>query len=167
MLCQFLPLDTTCCFPTGEAQALSVLPLATVTFLSSYSSVFWDTTLCSPVKVNRHFGITYRFHFQGWSATDGRNEREADYEDRSDILLRNVGWLLLDYTALCPIIQHSLLQITQICRPSLLCSGYRVFLSRGSGHTSDHALKCSTEFKNVWSCTSTFIYIYMACCLIN
>jgi hypothetical protein len=28
------------------------------------SSVFWDITPCSPLKVNRHFGGTYRLHLQ-------------------------------------------------------------------------------------------------------
>jgi hypothetical protein len=29
------------------------------------NSVFWDITLCSPLEVNRCFGGTYWFHFQG------------------------------------------------------------------------------------------------------
>jgi hypothetical protein len=29
-------------------------------------SVFWDITPCSPLKVNRLFGVTCRFHLQGW-----------------------------------------------------------------------------------------------------
>jgi hypothetical protein len=29
------------------------------------STVFWDITLCSPLKVNRRLGGTYRFHLQG------------------------------------------------------------------------------------------------------
>jgi hypothetical protein len=28
------------------------------------SSVFWDMTLCSPLKVNRRFGETCHLHFQ-------------------------------------------------------------------------------------------------------
>jgi hypothetical protein len=29
------------------------------------STVFWDITMCSPLKVNRRFGGTYRLHLQG------------------------------------------------------------------------------------------------------
>jgi hypothetical protein len=29
------------------------------------SSIFWDITPCSPLKVNRRFGGTYRLHIQG------------------------------------------------------------------------------------------------------
>jgi hypothetical protein len=28
-------------------------------------SVFWDTTSCSPFKVNERFGVSRRFHLQG------------------------------------------------------------------------------------------------------
>jgi hypothetical protein len=28
-------------------------------------SIFWDKTPCYPLKFNRRFGGTYRFHFQG------------------------------------------------------------------------------------------------------
>jgi hypothetical protein len=33
------------------------------------SSVFWDITPCSPLKVNRCFGGTYRIHLQGGENT--------------------------------------------------------------------------------------------------
>jgi hypothetical protein len=29
------------------------------------STIFWDMTLCSPLKINRRFGRTYRLHLQG------------------------------------------------------------------------------------------------------
>jgi hypothetical protein len=29
------------------------------------NSIFWDITTCTPLKVNRHFGETYRLHLQG------------------------------------------------------------------------------------------------------
>jgi hypothetical protein len=29
------------------------------------STIFWDITLCSPLKINRHFGGTYRLYIQG------------------------------------------------------------------------------------------------------
>jgi hypothetical protein len=36
------------------------------TALIMKSSVFWDITLCSPLKVCRWFGGTYLLHLQGW-----------------------------------------------------------------------------------------------------
>jgi hypothetical protein len=53
------------------------------------SSIFWDITPCSPLKVNRRFGGTCRLHIQGRRISQARN-----------MLLRNVGWLSTDYTAL-------------------------------------------------------------------
>jgi hypothetical protein len=29
------------------------------------STIFWDITLCSPLKFNRNFGGIYRLHLQG------------------------------------------------------------------------------------------------------
>jgi hypothetical protein len=46
-----------------------------LTSVITESSVFWDMTPCSPLKVNRRFG-------------------------GGDIFLRNVDWLSMDYTAL-------------------------------------------------------------------
>jgi hypothetical protein len=41
------------------------------------SSVFWDITLCSAVKVNRHFVGTYHLHHQGLRVSQARNQHEA------------------------------------------------------------------------------------------
>jgi hypothetical protein len=41
------------------------------------SSVFWDITPCSPLKVNRRFGGTYGLHIQGPKLSQARNQREA------------------------------------------------------------------------------------------
>jgi hypothetical protein len=41
------------------------------------SSIFWDLTPCSPLKVNRRFGGTFRFHVQGRRISQVRNQREA------------------------------------------------------------------------------------------
>jgi hypothetical protein len=76
-------------------------------------------TPCSPLKVNRRFGVTYRLHLQGrisreryqheirWEA--GLSPASAGYllgllfdpEDVGDIFLRNVG-LSPNYKALQP-----------------------------------------------------------------
>jgi hypothetical protein len=36
------------------------------TKISFKSTIFWDIAPCSPLRVNRGFGETYRFHLQGW-----------------------------------------------------------------------------------------------------
>jgi hypothetical protein len=41
------------------------------------SSIFWDITPCSPLKVNRRLGGTCCLHFQGRRISRARNEREA------------------------------------------------------------------------------------------
>jgi hypothetical protein len=94
------------------------------------STIFWDTTPCSPLNVNRRFGGTYRLHLQGRKISSARNQRESRWqaellslppaflliiffhpEDGGDMLLRNVGWLSTDYTALYPRRQYSFYSI--------------------------------------------------------
>jgi hypothetical protein len=41
------------------------------------SSVFWDITPCSSVKVNRHIGETYRLHLQELRVIQGRIQHDA------------------------------------------------------------------------------------------
>jgi hypothetical protein len=41
------------------------------------SSIFWDITSCSPLKVNRRFGKSCRLHLQGRRIRQARNQREA------------------------------------------------------------------------------------------
>jgi hypothetical protein len=41
------------------------------------SSIFWDITLCSPLKVNRRCGGTSRLHLQGPKINQARNQRET------------------------------------------------------------------------------------------
>jgi hypothetical protein len=57
--------------------------------------IFWGITLCSPLKVNRHFGGTYRFHLQGVIATCFHPGILfgflLDHEGGGDMFLRNVG----------------------------------------------------------------------------
>jgi hypothetical protein len=36
-----------------------------LTAVVTYSAIFWDTSPCSLLKVNRRFGRTYRFYIQG------------------------------------------------------------------------------------------------------
>jgi hypothetical protein len=62
------------------------------------STIFWDITLCSPLKVNRRFGKKYRLHLraeqaeQDTSVKAGGTLLDLFYpEDGGDIFLRNVG----------------------------------------------------------------------------
>jgi hypothetical protein len=72
------------------------------------SSIFWDITKCSPLKVNRRIGGTYRLHLQSRRISQARNDGEAsflvrlffDTEDGGDMFFRSAGWLSRDYTAL-------------------------------------------------------------------
>jgi hypothetical protein len=82
---------------------------------------------CSPLKVNRRFGGTYRLHLQGRTISQARIQSEAKasiaYSSLRDsaawsgvfgchllsrwylarfMLFRNAGWLSTDYTALYP-----------------------------------------------------------------
>jgi hypothetical protein len=76
------------------------------------STVFWDITPCSPLKVNQCFGATYRLHLQGLRISQGRDQREGRWqaellffvsEDGGDMLLRKVGTLPLTSSLLGPI----------------------------------------------------------------
>jgi hypothetical protein len=65
------------------------------------STIMWEITSCSPLKVNRRFGRTHHLHFQGrisllsrWYFTRLIEPWKWGY-----IFLRNVGWLSKDYTA--------------------------------------------------------------------
>jgi hypothetical protein len=44
------------------------------------SIVFWDITPCSLLKVNRHFGGTYRLHLRGRKICRARNQRESRWQ---------------------------------------------------------------------------------------
>jgi hypothetical protein len=41
------------------------------------SSIFWNITPYSPLKVNRNFGGTYLLHLQGRRKCRARNQRES------------------------------------------------------------------------------------------
>jgi hypothetical protein len=56
--------------------------------------IFRDITLCSPLKANRYFGGTYRYLANGILLV------LFEPEHGGDMFLRNVSWLLTDYTAL-------------------------------------------------------------------
>jgi hypothetical protein len=71
------------------------------------SSILWDITSCSPLRVNWLFGGTYRLHLQGRRISLPLSVTlfhvgfllylVFDPED-GDLFLRNVGWHSTDYT---------------------------------------------------------------------
>jgi hypothetical protein len=64
-------------------------------FISRFkSTIFWDITPCSPLKVNRRFGEIYCLDLQG--------RRISRASTVGDMFLRNVGRLFAEYTALYP-----------------------------------------------------------------
>jgi hypothetical protein len=42
--------------------------------------IFWNTTPCSPLKVNRCFGGKYRLHLQGRRISRTRYQRESRWQ---------------------------------------------------------------------------------------
>jgi hypothetical protein len=54
------------------------------------NSIFWNTTPYTPLKVNRRFGETCRFHLQGRSISQARNQHEAAGKQAVDLVLQNV-----------------------------------------------------------------------------
>jgi hypothetical protein len=60
------------CRTSGMLQAvhrtaeLSYMGFEVFTAVVMKSVIFWDVTLCGPLKVNRRLGWTYRIHLQGW-----------------------------------------------------------------------------------------------------
>jgi hypothetical protein len=67
------------------------------------STIFWDITPCSPLKVSRRFGalLATSFHARFLLALF------FDPEDGGDMFLRNIGWLSRDYMVLYPRRQNS------------------------------------------------------------
>jgi hypothetical protein len=62
------------------------------------STDFCDITPCSPLKVNRLFGGTYRRHFHGRISRE-RYQRESRFACFLKFF-RKVGWLSTDYMAI-------------------------------------------------------------------
>jgi hypothetical protein len=90
-----------------------VLPEYWEHFISSIlieSTIFWDITQCSPVKMNQRFGGTFCLHLQ--SQISRAYQREGRWQtgillslfdpEDGDRFLRNVSWLPTDFTELNP-----------------------------------------------------------------
>jgi hypothetical protein len=114
---------------------LSLVRFEVLTVVVIKSTIFWDITPCSPLRVNRRFGGTYRLHLQcrktsrAWNQSESRWQAELcfhagfllglffDPEDRGDMFLRNVGWLSTDYTALYHRIWYSSIWVLFVLKP--------------------------------------------------
>jgi hypothetical protein len=58
------------------------------------STIFWDITPCSPLKVNQSFGGTYHLNLQGLATCFHSGFLIGvffDPEDGDDMFLRNIG----------------------------------------------------------------------------
>jgi hypothetical protein len=51
-----------------------------ITAVVMKSTIFWDITPCSLLKVNRRFGGTYRLYIQGRRISRARNQRESRWQ---------------------------------------------------------------------------------------
>jgi hypothetical protein len=83
-----------------EEQNLSCSECDVLTAVVMKSSVFWDITRCSLLKVKRHFGETCHFHLQGRRISSSCYLLNARFllglffdPENEDMFLRNVGWL--------------------------------------------------------------------------
>jgi hypothetical protein len=63
------------------------------------STIFWDITPCSPLKVNRCFGGTYRLLLQSRRISRARNQRESRWQAMLDIQ-RTTGHYIPEYSTL-------------------------------------------------------------------
>jgi hypothetical protein len=70
----------------------SMIPAAKLIYKSK-SCIFWDITPCSSLKVSSCFGVTCRFHLQGWRVRKARNQYEQSrWLSRADTALYLRRW---------------------------------------------------------------------------
>jgi hypothetical protein len=68
-------------YPCRNEILLVRFEVLTAVFMES--TIFWDIKPCSPLKVNRCFGATYRHHLQG-RISRARNQRKAGGKQSSE-----------------------------------------------------------------------------------
>jgi hypothetical protein len=61
----------------GRAETFTREGFGHLTAIVMKNSVFWDITCCSPLKVNRYFEGTCRFHLQDWRVNKATNQHET------------------------------------------------------------------------------------------
>jgi hypothetical protein len=54
-----------CSLPFAVLEATKHVEFELLSAVTMMLTVFWGTMLCSPVKVNQCFGVTYSLHLQG------------------------------------------------------------------------------------------------------
>jgi hypothetical protein len=70
---------------THEKTWTSHVGFEVLTAVVMKSSVFWDITPCSPLKVSRRFGWTCRLHLQGRRISEARNKHVAGGKQRNPV----------------------------------------------------------------------------------
>jgi hypothetical protein len=142
------------------------------------SSVFWDITLCSRLKIMRRFGRTCRLHFQGRKISQERKQHEAGGKKRESEL-----------HATCPIlvpcfVYSSIIIMQAKCssETSLNFNGIHGFISQKTEHfiiitvrTSDLQLlfcRCGNSSLttgrvcSLSDCTANYTWCnYLQCCM--
>jgi hypothetical protein len=63
------------------------------------STIFWDITPCSLLRVSRRFGRTYRLHVQGRKINRARNQRESRWQ--AELVSCLAYFLTLKMEAIC------------------------------------------------------------------
>jgi hypothetical protein len=101
------------------------------------SSVFWDITSYSPLKVNGHFVVKYHLHFQG------RRISQAIIQCEAGSKRGNVSQLPTDYTALHGVISQEII-------PFDSCENPRSYV--GLSGLRQGLMKNSCELGNEHSC---------------
>jgi hypothetical protein len=72
-----------CCIRIGPSNYL----------MSMKRTIFWSITPCSPLKMNRRFGGTYRLHLQVRRISRARNQRESSWQVTSACNLISLWFL--------------------------------------------------------------------------
>jgi hypothetical protein len=64
----------------GDKKYKHFVEFEVLTAVVMKSTIFWDITPCSPLRVNRRFGGTYCLRFQGGRISRERNQRESRWQ---------------------------------------------------------------------------------------
>jgi hypothetical protein len=71
---------------TAAATNLSIVEFEVLTAVVMKSTIFWDITQCSPLRVKRRFGGTYRLQLQGRKISRARNQRESRWRAEQSVM---------------------------------------------------------------------------------
>jgi hypothetical protein len=74
------------CYLSTPALYLNFVGFKDFTAVAMKITVFWDITPCSPLKVSRHFGGTFRIHLHDRKISRTRNQREIRWQAESTTL---------------------------------------------------------------------------------